>query len=85
MKIVRKIYQGSVLLSHFTTYTWDFVNQNFLSLNTIVLPEDKEHFYSDYDSFDYEDNYKNGIFGGRKYILNDDEKNIPKIKKRMVR
>ena len=74
-----------VVLSTFFIGTWSFKNKNFVSLNTAVLPEDKEDFYTNFLSFDYAANFENGLLGVKKYLMNDDIENVPKARIKMRR
>lgn len=85
VKIVRKIYLGMLMLSPFTTTTWKFKTQNLLSLHSEVLQEDKEQFYLETSNFDQAKNYKLGILGARKFLLNDPIENVPKTRRLLIR
>ncbi|XP_045770532.1 fatty acyl-CoA reductase 1-like [Maniola jurtina] len=78
LKIQRRIYSSNLALQFYTTQQWTFSNENFLSLRSKIKEEDKKHFYYDMENIDKSELMINGIIGGRRYLLNEKDENLPK-------
>lgn len=47
MKLQRRIYAANLALSYFIQTHWVFKNANFIKLNAIIQPQDREDFCFD--------------------------------------
>ncbi|XP_069357110.1 fatty acyl-CoA reductase 1-like isoform X1 [Maniola hyperantus] len=80
LKVQRRIYSSNLALQFYTTQQWTFSNKNFLSLRSKIKEEDKRHFYYVMENIDREEFLINGIIGARRYLFNEQDKNLPKAR-----
>lgn len=75
-KIQRKIYEANLALKYFVTNSWEFKNDNFISLSEILRAEDLKAFsFEDCFTFDVIHFIKICLSGVKKFLLLDNEKN----------
>ncbi|XP_045770546.1 fatty acyl-CoA reductase 1-like [Maniola jurtina] len=80
VKIQRRVYVANLAIAYFLTHTWTFSNENFMSLRSKILDKDKLHFYYIMENIDMYEYLKTGIMGGRRYLLNEKDENLPKAR-----
>lgn len=76
-KIQRKIYEANMALTYFTMNEWIFENDNFLRLHDCIKLTDLRAFgfrdCFDHDAISF---IRICMYGVKKYLLLDDEKNL---------
>ncbi|XP_068621838.1 fatty acyl-CoA reductase 1 [Battus philenor] len=80
VKIQRRIYMANIALRYYITQQWTFSNENFVKLRSVIKKEDKENFFYDLESIDQFEFFRLGCIGGKKYLLNEREEDIPKAR-----
>ena len=76
MKLQRRIENATQALRIFILTDWKIVNENFLEMNKMILPKDKEAFDFSRTVHDTEAFYKIQIRGARKYVMKEPDESI---------
>lgn len=77
MKLQRRIENATQALRVFIFTEWEIVNENFLEMNKMILPMDKEAFDYSRRVHDTDDLYRIQIIGARRYVLKEGDESIP--------
>lgn len=82
MKLQRKIYQANLALQYFVLNNWHFKNQNFISLSSDLKLKDMKAFnFYDFLEFDLILYFRYAVLGGRRYLLKEKDKNLPRARR----
>ncbi|CAH0601898.1 unnamed protein product [Chrysodeixis includens] len=87
VKVQRRIYIANLALTYFITKQWTFDNKNLVALRSKIKKEDEKDFYYEMENFDKFKYFVNSIIGGRKFLLNEKDEDLPRAKahyRRMV-
>nr|CAI5836687.1 unnamed protein product [Callosobruchus analis] len=80
IKIHRRIFIANSALAYFLNNQWDFLNNKTLELEKLIKPEDLKAFSYETGS-KYAEPYeffKNGLWGGRRYLLHEPDSTMDK-------
>ncbi|CAH2101747.1 unnamed protein product [Euphydryas editha] len=80
VKIQRRIYIANLALRYYITQQWTFCNKNFITLRSNIKKVDKPDFYYEMENIDKYEFFQQCCAAGRKYLLKEKEKDIPKAK-----
>lgn len=85
VKVYKKIYKFSRILSYFSMRRWNFKNDNVKSLYLLQTEKDKIMFNFDIKTVDWDQYLNNYIKGARVYFLKDDMSSLPEARKKWNR
>ncbi|GAB0087088.1 hypothetical protein DMENIID0001_013610 [Sergentomyia squamirostris] len=86
LDVMRKFHYACSSLSYFMFNDWYFVNDNFFDLMNDVKTEDMEEFSFDfYEIVSMEDYVYESAIGGRRYLLNQPDENLPRARENYKR
>lgn len=86
LSLQRKVFNANCALAFFILNNWTFRNENFLKLDNEIKEEDTRDFhYTDFVQFDMMVYFKNCVRGGKKYLLEEKDENIPHAKRKLDR
>ncbi|CAG2168842.1 unnamed protein product [Oppiella nova] len=88
VSVTQRMHNGFEMLSYFWMKEWTFHSLNTRSLMAILRrhsPYDSQHFKFDVSIVDWNLMTKNSWYGGRRYLLKEDDDNIPKAKRRLTK
>ncbi|KAL3271810.1 hypothetical protein HHI36_022280 [Cryptolaemus montrouzieri] len=80
IKVHRRIYIANMALEFFITNQWKFLNDKGKALETELLPCDVEDFGYNTDQIDVHEYFRNGMFGGREYLLKESPDTLPRAR-----
>ena len=72
-------------LNYFTINSWQWSNQNYDKLLSLLSDEDKQTFNFDMTSFDWDKYVSTFCMGTKKYILNDKMSNLHRARQKLKR
>lgn len=85
MKIQRKMYEANEALSYFVTHNWDFKNDNFINLSSLLRSEDHKDFdFRDLFTWDLTLLGRNTMLGQRRHILKEKDESLPKCRQKFL-
>ncbi|KAF6206838.1 hypothetical protein GE061_018074 [Apolygus lucorum] len=83
LKIYQKIHKFLDVIAYFLTQHWDFDTSNLQSLLNELNSTDRQMFDFDMKKLDWDEFARANVPGIRKFILKEDESNIPAGKRKM--
>ncbi|RVE41034.1 hypothetical protein evm_014315 [Chilo suppressalis] len=84
-KIQRRIYIANLALHYYITKQWTFDNKNFILLRSRIKEQDMKEFYYEIEKVDKYEYFRKSCIGGRKYLLNEKDEDLPKAKAHYAR
>ncbi|KAK9884187.1 hypothetical protein WA026_005140 [Henosepilachna vigintioctopunctata] len=85
IKIHRKIYIANMALEYFITNKWTFLNDRGRALEKELLPSDLEDFSYKEEEMDVDEYFRNGLYGGREYLLKESPDTLETARKQVKR
>lgn len=85
LRLYQKLHKATDCLQYFTTREWKFHCKNVLTLCDLLSKEDKEKFYFDVRSLNWDGFWENHVLGCRKFLLKEDPSTIPAARKSLQR
>ena len=85
VKIYKKIFRFSDVISYFATREWKFRNDRVQALWQKLGPQDRQHFLFDMRSLDWDDYYYHYILGMREHMFKEDPSTITQGRQRQRR
>lgn len=83
IKVQQKIQTAIKAISYFITNEWTFASGNIVKMQTMLSEADKKIFDIDTTKIQWEPYMENYVKGVRKYILKEDDKDLPKARQHM--
>lgn len=83
IKVQRKIQAAIEALTYFITNEWTFASGNIVKMQTMLSEADKKIFDIDTTKIQWGPYMENYVKGVRKYILKEDDKDLPKARQHM--
>ncbi|XP_055711089.1 fatty acyl-CoA reductase 1-like [Phlebotomus papatasi] len=79
---MRKFHYATCALSYFLFKSWYIVTENYCNLMNDIKNEDVEEFRFDlYESFDLKEYMYRSTLGGRRYLLNQPDEDLPQARR----
>uniref|UniRef100_A0A1B0DE70 Fatty acyl-CoA reductase n=1 Tax=Phlebotomus papatasi TaxID=29031 RepID=A0A1B0DE70_PHLPP len=79
---MRKFHYATCALSYFLFKSWYIVTENYCNLMNDIKNEDVEEFRFDlYESFDLKEYMYQSTLGGRRYLLNQPDEDLPQARR----
>ncbi|XP_023019831.2 putative fatty acyl-CoA reductase CG5065, partial [Leptinotarsa decemlineata] len=85
VKTQKRIQNGLKVLQYYATRPWFFHNEKFTQLFDSLSSTDKEIFYSNRESLNFEEYMQNYILGARKYCAREEIDTLPHARKVLKR
>ena len=83
VKVQQKIQVAIKAISYFITNEWTFASGNIVKMQTMLSEADKKIFDIDMTKIQWDPYMENYVQGVRKYILKEEDKDLPKARQNM--
>lgn len=83
VRLCNKMQRGMKSLEYFTTHQWTWENQNVVQLEKSMDDTDREIFYFNLESLDWQNFILYYVLGTRHYVLKQDPKSIPACRRKL--